>query len=166
MNGVESNPSKNISDKPFEFVYIKKIFHISESIQILIVTLLFLTTTYSYKIAIRVTSKMDGYDPNVSMLFVPIYEEVLFRGIVLKYFEKKYGFWKAVIFSSTLFSIWHFKNMLWLDWSNVYSQMIYTGLLFGPVVAWITLKTRSLWPAVIIHYLNNMPYEYLMQGLV
>jgi len=152
-------------NEPFEFIGFKKLFKISEDVQVLIITLLFVITVYGYRVAIKATGKMDGYDPTVSMLFVPIYEKIIFRGIILKFFEERKNFWKAIVFSSILFSAWHFKNILWSDFSSVSSQMMYTGLIFGLITSWITLKTRSNWPAVIIHYLNSMPYEYLFLGL-
>jgi membrane protease YdiL (CAAX protease family) len=34
--------------------------------------------------------------------------------------------------------------------------MLYTGLIFGPVTAILALKTRTIWPGVILHYLNNL----------
>ena len=54
---------------------------------------------------------MDGYAPSTSLLFVPIYEELLFRGVVLKYFESSYGWGRAILFTSALFGLWHLKNI-------------------------------------------------------
>jgi membrane protease YdiL (CAAX protease family) len=35
--------------------------------------------------------------------------------------------------------------------------MLYTTLIFGPVTAVLALKTRTIWPGAILHYLNNLP---------
>jgi hypothetical protein len=36
-------------------------------------------------------------------------------------------------------------------------QLLYTTLIFGPVTAVLALKTRTIWPGAILHYLNNLP---------
>ena len=40
-------------------------------------------------------------------------------------------------------------------------MMIFTGLIAEPFWAYMTLRFRSLWVAVILHYLNNLAYFFL-----
>jgi membrane protease YdiL (CAAX protease family) len=150
------------TDSAFEFFEFKTFLAIPVLLQITLITVLYVVMTIGYFFSVRATGKMDGYPPSVSLLFVPIYEEAIFRGIILRFFEKKYGFWSAIALSSTLFAIWHLKNIFWLEPSQLIHQMVYTGLFFGPITAFITLKLRSIWPSVAIHYLNNMPYRFLL----
>ena len=41
--------------------------------------------------------------------------------------------------------------------------MLCTGLVIGPLLGYVSLRCRSVWPAVILHYLNNLGY-YLGAG--
>ena len=43
--------------------------------------------------------------------------------------------------------------------------MLYAAFFFGPLTAYVTLRARSLWPAVVLHDLNNFPYEAWAQRL-
>ncbi len=45
--------------------------------------------------------------------------------------------------------------------ADLTSQVLYTALIFGPITAAIALKTRTIWPGVILHYLNNLPTEFM-----
>jgi len=143
----------------FEFFQFRKISLFSPGIQITLVTLLYVMTTLGYYFSVQLTGKIDGYSPSVSLLFVPIYEEIIFRGLGLKFFEHHYGKMRAVLFSSVLFGLWHLKNIFWLTPDHLQSQILYTSLFFSPITCLITLKVRSIWPAVVIHYLNNFPIE-------
>jgi uncharacterized protein len=149
------------TDSAFEFFQFRSFLGVPVLLQITLIAILYVAITMGYFFSVKATGKMDGYPPSVSILFVPIYEEAIFRGVVLRFFEKKYGFWSAIALSSILFGIWHLKNIFWLEPSHLIHQMIYTGCVFGPVTAFITLKLRSIWPSVAIHYLNNMPYAFL-----
>lgn len=72
-----------------------------------------------------------------------ICEEVLFRGIILRSFEK-YGKWIALILSSFLFSILHISTTKVLG-------IFILGLLIG----YIVIKTNSLYSGIIAHTVNN-----------
>lgn len=74
----------------------------------------------------------------------PIIEEIIFRGIVLKLFVRKYSTINAIILSSIIFSICHLKPL----------GMIYLfvyGLLFG----YAYIKTNSLTMSILCHVLIN-----------
>lgn len=73
----------------------------------------------------------------------PILEEIIFRGIALKSM-KKYGAFTAVIFTSIIFSMFHLNLVQFM-----------TPLLLGLLLGFITVKTDSIVPAIIIHMFNN-----------
>ena len=104
---------------------------------------------------------MLGGAPEVWILFVPITEEILFRGIVLGALEIAYGRWRALVVSSLLFGLWHLKNIFWMTDADLMRQISYTTLFFGPVTAVLALRLRTIWPGVILHYLNNFPTELM-----
>jgi membrane protease YdiL (CAAX protease family) len=86
-------------------------------------------------------------------LIGPICEEIVFRGVILEGLSKQYNSTKAIIFSSLIFSIVHLQPL----------QMI-AAFIFGVVLGWIYLKTKSLWICIIIHVLNNTIAFMAMDG--
>lgn len=95
--------------RPFEYFRIRPISKISVTPQILTIVLLYILTTLGCYFQVKSTGKMYGYAPGVSMLFVPIYEEMIFRGLLLRSFESLYRPISAIIFVSVLFALWVFK---------------------------------------------------------
>lgn len=72
-----------------------------------------------------------------------IFEELLFRGIILNGL-KQYGKVKAVIFSALLFALLH----------GSIDQTLYP-IILGIVLAVVALKTNSVIPSILIHFVNN-----------
>lgn len=129
--------------------------------QICTITVLYILTTITFAHAFRSSGNMLGGPPEVWILFVPITEEILFRGLILGALEKAYSRISAVTISSILFGLWHLKNTFWMTNGDLEFQMLYTAFIFGPITAAIALKLRSIWPGVVLHYLNNFPTELL-----
>lgn len=71
-------------------------------------------------------------------------EEVLFRGYVLRNFEKSMLPWVAIVFSGVIFGLFHVRL----------TQFIPLAVL-GMLLAWMTWKSGSLWPAIMAHFANN-----------
>lgn len=81
----------------------------------------------------------------ISMAIVPaIIEEFAVRGVVLQPL-RRYGDRFAIIASAFVFSIMH-GNMV---------QMPYT-LVGGILLGYLTVATGSIWPSIIVHFVNNM----------
>lgn len=80
----------------------------------------------------------------ITLSFIaPICEEILFRGFILSRFTYKFGIKKAVIFSSVCFGILHLNN-------------VFGTTLFGIISCLMYLKTKSLFPSIIAHMVNNI----------
>ncbi len=80
-------------------------------------------------------------------------EEILFRGFALRPLEKKLGPKWAVLITSLAFAIVH------LDFIRLIPTFI-LGVAFG----FVAVKTRSIFPSIILHTLNNsvailFPYD-------
>jgi len=94
--------------------------------------------------------------PSLLIAFPSIFEEVAFRGIVLTVFLSKYSESKSIIFSSVGFGLMHLLSLAGggeLVW--VMGQVVWAftmGLFYGYVV----VRTRSLLPPMIVHYLGNV----------
>ena len=139
-----------------EFFAFRRLGPLSVRFQIVTIILLYIIITLLYYAQYKTTGLMAGYPPSVSLLFVPIYEELLFRGVLLGYLKKHLPPIKAGAAVSVLFGLWHLKNIFWIDGRAVARQIFYTSLVFSPILCWLTLRTRTLWPGVILHYLNNI----------
>lgn len=138
-----------------EYLKFKKLWILSPQIQILSICVLYVTQVIFAYISFLNTGKIFQYPSSsyMTLIFAPIYEEVIFRGFVLNLFLNIFSVRKAIIYSSLIFGIWHLKNIFFLDSISLTKQVLYTGLIFGPVVTYISYKTKSVWISSIIH--NN-----------
>lgn len=94
---------------------------------------------------IEMSQKNGFFSFLVIVVAAPILEELLFRGIILDGFLKRYSPVKAILFSSFLFGFIHLN-----PWQFVAAGL--TGVLIG----WVYYRTRSLTLAIIIHMTNNL----------
>ncbi len=76
-------------------------------------------------------------------------EETVHRGMLLTELKKR-NLFKAIIISSLLFGLLHI---------NIY-QFFYATIL-GFLLAILTLKTNSIFPAMVIHFMNNALNVYM-----
>lgn len=91
----------------------------------------------------------------VTMLFVGLMEELIFRGCVYKICEEKWGGQKAVIFSSILFGVFHIINVLNNDIIMVVLQMAY-GAGIGIVFAMLIYKRQGIILDILAHAIINI----------
>lgn len=90
----------------------------------------------------------------ISLPSIP--EEIVWRGVVLAAFLRIYNQRKAIIFSALVFGALHIfvvlngYSLIWAVGNIVWAAI--TGLFYG----YVTLKTDSLLPAMIVHYLANL----------
>jgi membrane protease YdiL (CAAX protease family) len=81
-------------------------------------------------------------------------EEVLYRGLMLRAIVPK-GIWRALLVTSVIFAFTHSMNAL-TGWSpeRVLWQLCYSFAIgFG--WAAFALRTGTIWPLILIHFLNN-----------
>lgn len=80
----------------------------------------------------------------------PLVEELLFRGALLSALLRRMHTGWAVAVSSLLFACVHLPDLgfLWYAVPNL--------ALLGAVLAWLRLRSGSLWPAVVAHGMNNL----------
>lgn len=120
---------------------------------------LFVTTVLCTYAEYRRTGLVFGFPgPAFYVLINPILEEVVFRGWILSRLVRRHSNLFAILGSSLLFGLMHIRNIYWLEPWALVRMMVFTGLIFGPVAGYVTLRFRSLWPAVILHYVNNLGY--------
>lgn len=90
----------------------------------------------------------------IPLIFSAFHEELLFRGIILRVWEKSRGFIVAMFVSTILFGLEHLVYPFWGfgDWS------IDTALhptTFSPVFMLVAYRTRNIWGLSLSHFLSN-----------
>ena len=79
-----------------------------------------------------------------------IFEEILHRGILLNGLKQTKNYKWAIIFSGLFFGFMHL---------NI-NQFFYATII-GMFFAFIALITKSIWPSIIMHFVNNAINVYL-----
>ena len=71
-------------------------------------------------------------------------EEIVFRGVLARSLARQHRPWLAVVMSAAVFGIYH-----------LVPQQVVATFLLGCLLGFFTLRSRSLLPAMVIHFLNN-----------
>ena len=86
------------------------------------------------------------------VIVTPLLEEWLFRGIILKGLLTHYSPLKAIVWSSVMFGMMHIEP-----------RVVVFAFCIGMTVGWIYWRTRSLWPCIFIHAINNAFAFYALE---
>lgn len=100
---------------------------------------------YFKQLFIELSNQKGVFSFITIVIAAPILEELIFRGIILDGFLRRYSPVKSIVLSSFLFGIVHFN-----PWQFIAAFFI--GLLAG----WVYYKTRKLSLTIIIHAVNNL----------
>jgi len=73
-----------------------------------------------------------------------ICEETLYRGYVMRSFEKSWGIWPAIVVSGLLFGMYHVQLSNLLPLASL-----------GMIFAFVTWTSQSIYPAIVAHLVNN-----------
>ena len=79
-----------------------------------------------------------------SVVLAPIFEELVFRGLVLNAMKQTFNNWIAVGVSALLFALIHWS---WPEFISLF--------IIGSIYGWITVKSNSLLPALVAHITHN-----------
>ncbi len=99
--------------------------------------------------------------PLYTSLFPGIWEEVVFRGIILTMLLRIYSEKKSIIINGLLFGFFHLVNLLNFLFGTAFTIESLVSILFqvvyataiGFFYAYLFVKTKSLIPSIISHYL-------------
>jgi uncharacterized protein len=99
-------------------------------------------------------------------------EEIGWRGLLVPTFAQAYGERKAAVFSGLIWAAWHYPLVIF----GIYygrSSMGFSVFAFslaaiaaGIVLAWLRLRSRSLWPAAIAHSTHNSIVQSFFDRLI
>ncbi|TGM95177.1 CPBP family intramembrane glutamic endopeptidase [Leptospira dzoumogneensis] len=84
----------------------------------------------------------------------PITEELMFRGVILDRFLKRFSVTSSFILSSLLFGLIHLN-----PWQFIGSSIL------GIYMAWVVYKTDSIWNSILIHAVFNGIPLIVLHGL-
>lgn len=82
-------------------------------------------------------------------------EEMVFRGMILSTLQSTFGKKTAVCISSILFALYHLEYIDGSDWKKVVLLILSVGII-GYALSLVTLQSRSIWSAVVIHGMYNI----------
>lgn len=86
------------------------------------------------------------------VVFAPVFEELICRGVVLESLRARYGVITAWLVSSLFFAVLHFQL-----------QMALNAFFVGLVLAFLYIRTDSLWITILLHAFNNAAAYLLMR---
>lgn len=100
-------------------------------------------------------SNMSGWGLIPALIFVAIIpavmEELLFRGLILRNTERTAGSIAAIFLAGFAFSLFHGSP----------EQTVYQFIL-GCIFAFITIRSGSILPAMLMHFINNALVVFLI----
>ena len=98
-------------------------------------------------------------------------EEIGWRGFLVPELAKVTGFTGIGLISGLMWAAWHYPFIAFSDYNSgtptwyaisCFTVMVVAG---GFIAAWITLRSRSVWPAVIFHASHNMFIQMIFTPL-
>lgn len=98
-----------------------------------------------YEDVFKDVSTLSAFSIILAVIVAPVCEEIIFRGIILEGFLKRFHAPAAIVLSSFLFGLMHLNI-----WQGVSA---FTG---GLLLGWIYHRSRSLLPCILLHALNNL----------
>ena len=105
----------------------------------------------------------------VGPLLSALGEEIGWRGLLVPELAKTTSFNKTALISGIVWAAWHMPGIFLADLNGTGTPNVYAAAMFAVMIialsfpfAWLTLKSGSLWPAVILHAFHNQ----LIQGIL
>ena len=88
-------------------------------------------------------------------LIAPLFEELLFRGLLLEWLRKRLKNSSAIVVSAVLFAAMH-----------AYPIVMPYAFLAGLFMGWVRIRTGSTFTTLIMHVFNNVLFLYLGLSLL
>ncbi len=104
----------------------------------------------------------------IFLFFVPaMIEELIFRGVLLSWFVQLTPRWGAWL-STLLFVAWH-PLQAWTfgpPWADMFLRPSFwiATLILGIILSHIRIRSQSLWPVMLIHWIAVLIWKSLLGG--
>lgn len=89
-------------------------------------------------------------------------EEIGWRGFLVPEMTRSMGFRRASILSGVIWALWHLPGVLGGSYGGGDTPKLYQIACFcamvitsGVIIAWLRMRSGSIWPAVIMHATHN-----------
>lgn len=98
----------------------------------------------------------------VTTSFTALGEEIGWRGLLVPELWKVTDFTKASLISGAIWAVWHYPAMLFADYHSEaplwYALISFTvmAIAFSFIMAWIRLRSGSVWTAMFLHASHNV----------
>lgn len=98
-------------------------------------------------------------------------EEFGWRGVIQQHLISRFGLVKGVVVLALVWAAWHLPMVLtgynYPDYPVIGALVLFPATLLGGsfILAWLTLESRSLWPAVVFHGSVNGMFQGVVNDL-
>ena len=95
---------------------------------------------------------------------IRLFKKSGFRGYMMPKLMKLFGTGKAAIVGGTIWGLWHLPLIcMGQNFGTEYPGYPFLGILLmtvncicaGSVLTFLTIKSKSIWPAAVMHAVNN-----------
>ena len=99
-------------------------------------------------------------------------EEIGWRGFLVPELAKQMSFTKLSLLSGLIWAAWHSPLLLFADYnsgtSRPYALACFTVMVVADsfMMAWLSLKSKSLWPAAIFHASHNLFIQTVFDNMM
>lgn len=107
----------------------------------------------------------------VNSMSTALGEEIGWRGLVTPLLTSQWGFLAATLVTGLMWAAWHMPLVLFSDYNaggaKLFEVLSFTLMLVsisGPM-AWLRLKSGSLWPAAMLHATHNLFIQNFFDAL-
>ena len=99
-----------------------------------------------------------------AIIFAPLVEEILFRGVFYQELRNKKNYWLPVVISSLSFGLIHTLPIFFLTGQKSEILFLISYTMIGYLLTRVYEKTGSIWSSVFVHFLNNFIATLLLLG--
>ena len=88
-------------------------------------------------------------------------EEIGWRGFLVPELLRRFGYVKTSLISGVIWAVWHYTDLIFDDYNNGtpfwYGLICFTVMIISTsfIINWYTIKSGSLFPAMILHASHN-----------
>ena len=104
----------------------------------------------------------------LAVLVPALGEELVFRGLLTPGRDDGVGPWRAILPSTALFVLWHvFEALTFMPQAApvfLRADFLATTAVLGLACGWLRWRTGSLWPAVLLHWLEVAGWQIWFGG--
>jgi len=121
--------------------------------------------------AVAIYAAISGAFGFITTLPAALGEEIGWRGFLVPELSKVFGFSGTALVSGLIWAVWHYPVMIFADYGSGvplwYGMICFTGMAVGlsAVMAWIRLRSGSVWTAAFAHAAHNILVQTIFTPL-